>query len=197
MPARYATPRLCGLDGCSRRYKGQGFCDLHLQRVKRTGTTDDPPTLTLADRFWTKVDKKGPEDCWLWTAAVNEHGYGVMRPAGQRTGPTVKAHRVSLELAGVTVDGRFVLHACDTPPCVNPAHLSVGDHQANVADMMSRGRQVMGSRDGMAKLRESQVCDIRSLAASGEQQRVIAMRFGVSHSTISRIVNRRGWLHVA
>lgn len=197
MPARYATPRLCGLSECGRRYKGQGLCEMHLQRVKRTGTTDAPTRLTLADRFWAKVDKKGPEDCWLWTAAVNEHGYGVMRPEGQRTGPTVKAHRVSLELAGVSVAGYFVLHACDTPPCVNPAHLSVGDHQANVADMMSRGRQVMGSRDGMAKLNESQVCDIRSRAASGEQQRVIAMRFGVSPATISRIVNRLGWLHVA
>lgn len=197
MPAKLVTPRSCSVQGCARPYKGRGLCELHLGRLRRTGSTDDPQPKSLAERFWAKVDKRGPDECWLWTAAVNEHGYGVMRPEGQRTGPTVKAHRVSLMLAGVDIEGRFVLHACDNPPCVNPAHLSPGDHHGNVADMMSRQRQARGSRNGEAKLTEQQVAEIRRRAAAGELQRNLAVEFCVSPPTISRIVHREGWRHVA
>lgn len=189
--------RRCGLDDCDRVHKGRGLCELHLERLKRTGTTDDPLAQTLAGRFWSKVDKRGPNECWLWTAVVNEHGYGVMRPEGRRHGPTIKAHRVSLMLAGVDIEGRFVLHSCDTPRCVNPAHLSAGDHKENVADMVGRERQARGSRSGMAKLTEQQVAEIRARAGSGELHRILAAEYGVGRSTISRIVSRAGWAHVA
>ena len=56
--------------------------------------------MSLESRFWPKVRKLGPDDCWPWLAATNEHGYGVMRPEGRRTGPTVKAHRVAALLDG-------------------------------------------------------------------------------------------------
>ncbi|MET8746326.1 HNH endonuclease [Streptomyces sp. NPDC004728] len=197
MAAKYSSPRQCGLTDCSRRYKGNGLCELHLMRLKRTGTTDAPARQTLADRFWAKVDKDTPHGCWEWTAVVNEHGYGVMRPAGRRSGPPVKAHRISLELAGIEVAGKFVLHSCDNRRCVNPAHLSVGDHEANVADMMSRQRQALGSRNGVAKLDEDQVSAIRARAAQGDLRRRIAADYAVSPSTISRIVNEKGWRHVS
>lgn len=195
MPAKYATPRPCSLLNCDRPHKGRGLCELHLERLKRTGTTDDAKRLTLADRFWSKVDKRGPDDCWLRTAAVNEHGYGVMRPEGKRTGPTVKAHRVSLMLAGVNPDGYVVRHACDNPPCVNPAHLSVGSKADNSADMVARDRHARGSRSGTSKLTEDQVAEIRARVARGELQRVLAAEFGVSRPQISYIVNK-GWRHV-
>jgi hypothetical protein len=164
--------------------------------MKRTGTTDEPPQKTLADRFWEKVDRRGPDDCWLWTKATNEHGYGVMRPAGKRSGPTLKAHRVSLMLAGVDVEGVLIRHSCDKPPCVNPAHLSVGTHADNAADMVSRERQARGSRSGKSKLNEAQVAEILARASTGELQRALAAEYNVSRPTISRIVNRKGWTHV-
>ncbi|MFC8207906.1 hypothetical protein [[Kitasatospora] papulosa] len=173
------------------------MCELHLGRLKRTGTTDAAPRQTFAERFWSKVNKDAPNGCWEWTAVVNEHGYGVLRPEGQRTGPCAKAHRVSLELAGVDIAGRFVLHACDNRRCVNPAHLSAGDHRENVADMMSRQRQARGSRNGCAKLSEQQVATIRARAACGELQRQLAADYSVTPATISRIVNHKGWGHVA
>jgi len=197
MPAAYATPRLCSVEGCSRQHKGRGLCERHLQRLKRTVTTEERPEQTLADRFWSKVDKRGPDDCWLWTAAVNEHGYGVMRPQGQRSGPTVKAHRVSLMLAGVNVEGLLIRHACDNPPCVNPTHLSVGTHADNSADMVSRERQARGSRNGTSKLTEKQVAEIRARAAQGDLHRAIAADYGISRSRVTMLVNGKGWAHVS
>ena len=164
--------------------------------MKRTGTTDDPPKKTLADRFWEKVDRRGPDECWPWTRATNEHGYGVMRPEGQRSGPTVRAHRVSLMLAGVDIDGLVIRHSCDNPPCVNPAHLSVGTEADNSADMVARDRHARGSRNGTSKLTEHQVIAIRARCAAGEMHRVVATDFGVSRPTITGIVNSKTWRHV-
>ena len=48
----------------------------------------------VAERFWAKVDKSG--ECWLWTAALDSHGYGQLMFPGNRP---IKAHRVSFELA--------------------------------------------------------------------------------------------------
>lgn len=197
MPAKYATPRLCGLDECSRPYKGRGLCEMHLGRLKRTGTTDAPVRQTFAERFWSKVDKDRPNGCWEWTAALNEHGYGVMRPEGRRTGPTVKAHRVSVLLDGRDPEGLCVLHRCDNPPCVNPAHLFLGTRADNAADRDAKGRGNSGTVNGQARLTDAQVVEIRARVAAGELQRVVAASFGVGRPTVSRIVNRKGWVHVA
>jgi hypothetical protein len=168
---------------------------MHDQRKKRTGTTDDPARLTPEQRFWAKVDRRGSKECWLWTAAVNEHGYGVFNPDGRHSGPSVKAHRFSLALAGIEAGSLLVRHSCDTPLCVNPAHLSVGTNADNTADMVSRERQARGSRAGTSKLTEGQVAEIRRRAAAGELHRLLAAEYGVSRPTISRIVNGKGWTH--
>lgn len=152
---------------------------------------------TLEERFWPKVDQSaGPDGCWPWIAATNERGYGVMRPVGQRSGPTVKAHRVSAELAGMDIDGRFVLHACDTPACVNPAHLRVGDHAENMRDMSGRDRSNHGSRNPNARLTERQVAAIKGLLLAGFQHKEIASEFGVSRATVSFIAEGKTWRRV-
>ena len=181
--------------GCDRKHKGHGLCDLHRQRLARTGTTDSP-VKSLAERFWEKVDRRGADECWPWLAAKNSLGYGVMRPEGQRSGPTVKAHRVSLMLSGVSVDGYVVRHRCDNPSCVNPAHLELGSQMENVSDMISRGRCARGAARSQ-RLTEDDVRTIRERWSAGELQRVIASDYGVSRPTISRIVSREGWAHVA
>lgn len=37
--------RICSIEGCSKKHEAKGFCKMHLTRLKRTGTTDDRPTV--------------------------------------------------------------------------------------------------------------------------------------------------------
>lgn len=162
---------------------------------------------TVEQRFWTKVEKT--ESCWFWTAAKNQNGYGVFWPGGKPV-RNVLAHRFSWQLVkGDVPDGMHVLHRCDTPDCVNPAHLFLGTHGDNMVDMAYKGRQAKGdrvwgkkrercqrgSRNGMAKLSEDDVAEIRKLAEAGEAGTVIAARYGVHQSQISRILSGRRWKH--
>jgi hypothetical protein len=137
-------------------------------------------------RFWEKVDKNGANGCWNWTAS-DVGGYGQFR-LGLRM---VQAHRISWELAfGEIPDKLHVLHQCDNPPCVNPAHLFLGTHQDNVDDRQQKGRTLVGEQHGKHKLSDIQVAEIRRRYSTGkETQTDLAKVFGIAHSQISKIVN--------
>lgn len=157
---------------------------------------------TIAERFWSKVDKSG--ECWLWTACLNETGYGMVYFEGRAR----RAHRVSWVLTyGAVPAGACVLHRCDTPACVNPAHLWLGTLAENTADMLAKGRastgalhamrkrktQARGERQGHAKLTTDQVVAIR---ADTRLMRLIAADYGVCLSVICEIRQRKSWSHV-
>lgn len=160
-------------------------------------------------RFLSYIDKGGSNLCWLWNGWRDKDGYGKFR-VGESKMP---AHRYSYILhVGPIPDGMCILHTCDTPPCVNPAHLMPGTNRQNIDDMLSKGRQrkglnhprklmprevfAQGSRVGTAKLNECSVIAIRARIASGESCRSIARRYNVSHMTILRIKDSKAWNHV-
>lgn len=95
------------------------------------------PRRPLAERFWKKVDRRGPDECWPWTGATVQ-GYGRLNIDNR----SVLAPRVLIEVEfGVPVPPHLrVLHHCDNPPCCNPAHLFIGTQADNVADMWAKGR---------------------------------------------------------
>ncbi len=158
-------------------------------------------TESLKARFLAKVDKSvGPDGCWPWTASLNAYGYGQLATGWKR--PPVAAHRLSYELNVEPIpDGIFVLHRCDNPACVNPAHLFLGTQADNVADMISKGRNRTGEMprgEGHHKttLTADQVRDIRRRYADGETQTDIAEEFEISQPGISQIVRRVTWSHI-
>lgn len=117
------------------------------------------------------------------------NGYGQFH----KDGKTAYAHRVAYELANGDLNGAHVLHSCDNRKCVNPAHLFAGDLTANMQDMVAKGRQAHGTRNGHAKLTEDQVCKIRSFLGTNRE---IAAQFGVTPSLVSLIRSGRIWRNV-
>jgi hypothetical protein len=76
--------------------------------------------------------------CWLWTQSVKSYGYGQV----QSRGVNYHAHRLAYALfVGPIPRGMFVCHVCDTPLCVNPAHLFLGTHSDNMRDARTKGRR--------------------------------------------------------
>jgi hypothetical protein len=153
----------------------------------------------LPERFWAKVDRRGPDDCWEWTGTKTRKGYGQIRVAGHN----MQAHRVSYELnVGPITAGLFACHRCDNPPCVNPGHLFLGTAADNSSDMVARGRTraggyfAKGSARSNAKLTEHDVITILERLARGDSHSTLGRRFGIAPSLISGIATGKRWRHV-
>ena len=137
--------------------------------------------------------------CWLWLGCVDGCGYGMATIA--RKG--FRAHRASwANVNGPIPIGGQILHRCDTPSCVNPMHLFLGNNASNVADKMAKGREakgvalsekIRGERNGHAKLSAQNVLEIRDAKESGVR---LALKYGVSQTTISEIKSHRVWRHI-
>lgn len=98
-----------------------------------TYSTSERPT--AEERFWQKVDKSG--DCWLWTAAKTEKGYGRFRLDGRPR----RAHRVAYAWAnGPISDGLDLDHTCHVHACVNPAHLRTATNAQNRQNLQGAQR---------------------------------------------------------
>lgn len=148
--------------------------------------------MTPKERFWAKVDRRGPDECWPWTGGTHD-GYGLFTTPSTGSG----AHRYSYWLAtGESVRGWVVRHSCDNRPCVNPGHLSLGTIADNIRDRDERGRQARGERSNLSKLTEADVLEIRRRDAAGERQNAIAVAFETDPSNVNRICNGRTWKHL-
>lgn len=91
----------------------------------------------------------------------------------------------------------FVLHLDDNKRNNKATNLRWGSHQHNMQDMVSKGRQVQGTRSRSAKLTESDVTEIRKLLSQGWVQTAIACKFNVNQTVISAINTGKTWFHLA
>jgi hypothetical protein len=126
--------------------------------------------------------------CWNWTGAVDKKtGYGVMRFMGRRQ----SMHRIAAYLwMGLKPrDRREVCHRCDNRACCNPKHLFLGSRLDNVRDAVSKRRHAYGERNGLSKLSNSQVSDIKELRDSGLTLGQIGKKFGVGASNVCLILS--------
>lgn len=143
---------------------------------------------TLEERFFEKICKgKTPNDCWEWTAALQQGGYGKIGNKGR----FLKAHRVSYKIHfGEIPEGILVLHKCDNPPCCNPKHLWLGTHRDNSIDMAKKGRNKTGEEHPHHKLTDLEVLRIRKKYKTGEYtHRDLGIEFNISQGHISDLVN--------
>lgn len=134
---------------------------------------------SLEMKFWDRVSRTvDAEECWLWFAGRTASGYGILAHHGR----SLYAHRLAYEIHNGPIPRHLhVLHRCDNPPCVNPAHLFLGDHRANMNDMVRKGRNCH-------KLTHADADVIRELKANGIATKDVAELFGVSTKMVGYIV---------
>lgn len=123
--------------------------------------------------------------CLLSSLPKDKKGYARVSCGGRWT----RAHRVVFFAGYPPAGGPHTLHTCDSPACVEKAHLYAGSNNKNIADKVSRDRS--GKKLNIAKVREVQVMLTQRVSQSR-----IAERVGVNQSNVSRIKTRARWAHV-
>jgi len=129
---------------------------------------------SLAQRFWSKVNKTDANGCWEWLAYKDNKGYGHVKEPG-RNGLLQRAHRVA-----------WLLTYGPIPEGVNPKHLFLGSHLDNMQDALFKGRL-------KSKLDQRSVVEIREKYEDGDLQQELAHEYGISQGQISRIVCHESW----
>lgn len=151
------------------------------------------PKKNWRQSFFEKVDKGGRDECWQWTGATDEKGYGfICTPSGQ-----MRAHRASVEIhRNISVPrGLVVMHACDNPGCVNPEHLSMGTQKENMQDCSNKRRfkSRRGESNQRALLTRFNVIEMRRQRDDGKSVKEIAEHFGVKYHSVWNVISGRTW----
>lgn len=143
------------------------------------------------ERFWSRVDVKGEDDCWEWKRGATVQGYGCFHFGHS----SIRAHRFSYQQhKGKISEHDCVLHSCDNPRCVNPKHLWTGTRAENNADKESKKRgvhpvQSSGEANTNAVLTTPEVIAVKVMVRKGLPQARVAKLLGVSTATVCFIVN--------
>lgn len=145
------------------------------------------------ERFESKFEVVD-SGCWEWRGSRNKSGRGNFSLKGLRLYASHVAWML-YKLEGVP-SGKFVLHTCDNPPCVNPEHLYLGTQSDNMQDVWDRNRRPRqrGSKSPSAKLSETQVRELREeRSRRGTSTPKLAKKYGISKSQAWNIVSESQW----
>lgn len=75
--------------------------------------------------------------CLEYQGRLDPYGYGIFKVLNRALG----AHRVAYaQWVSDIPAGVVIMHKCDNPRCINPAHLSTGTVKDNVHDCIEKGR---------------------------------------------------------
>lgn len=143
--------------------------------------------LPLAQRFERHFVPEPNSGCWLWIGAHGRRGYGQLADESRRL-------RIATHVSWFLRHGEWpvlwVLHKCDTPPCVNPDHLWLGTRSDNIRDMIEKGRQDWSGLDVGRLPRKLTALDKQLIISSGEDSAFLARRFGVHRTYVTEIRRR-------
>ncbi len=144
-------------------------------------------------RFWSRVNIKSNDECWLWTHSQTTDYYGRIFINRKK----FRAHRLAYCLSyGIEPGAFFVCHECDVPLCQNPRHLFLATSRYNTEDKVNKNRHPMGEKSVRSKLTNQDVLEIIQLYCRDCNCRVLAEKYNVDRTTINNIVNGRSWSHL-
>lgn len=155
-------------------------------------------TPAVEQRFWAKVARGGPSECWPWVGgATKPRGYGKQRVAGR----DLMATHIALALSGQPRPsaGHQALHSCDNPRCVNPAHLRWGVHDDNMADKITRDRcsRLVGETNPNGTAVTPEAIAFKTYVLNSPKGNILLGReLGKSTTLIGDIRRGRKWKHV-
>jgi hypothetical protein len=163
------------------------------------------------ERFWSKVDKRGTDDCWSWKAHINHHGYGWFNLYKQKP---INASRVALMLTTNQIPDKtvFALHSCDNKACCNPNHLRWGTAKENNKDMRERHptflqnykrrfaemSNITNEKARMTRRRytKEQIIEIKTMFNNGYGVRKIGKIMGIRSQAISDITRGKTYKEI-
>lgn len=143
--------------------------------------------MTAEERFMAKVSPEPMTGCWLWMGSAYTKGYGTIWYIDRLWA----AHRLAYTWwRGAIPAGMQVCHWCDTPACVNPDHLWLGTHRANMADRNHKKRQwrPAGELAPKAKLTNVEAMSARERNRLGESEFVLAAEYGLHVKSMRRVL---------
>ncbi len=166
--------------------------------IEMKGIPGFPGYWACADgRIWSEPKGGG---------AMPLHSGKFLRPYGNRDGYLrvglwlngkkykCHVHRLVLESwIGPHLIGYEANHKDNDPGNNRPNNLEWATHQQNEDHKVGQGRQSKGESDGINKLTQIQVLEIRRLLNHEVPQTQIAHQFGVSQSQISNIKLGKNW----
>lgn len=143
----------------------------------------------MTPRIKSKYVEEG--ECWIWTGYVAQ---GV--PYVYHDGRMQSVRRV---LAGPDCTRGYLFAACGDQRCINPAHTkwrsnaahmpTIARKQRSPASEQIRRAKIAAAKAHMRKLSDEQIAEI---IHSGESCYVLADRYGVSRTLVSRYRRRGG-----
>lgn len=185
------------------RRKNREYAKAHYWR-KKNGEGPRPPgrPANSPEVLWSKVDKRGEDECWPWLGVKNIQGYGRV----QIKEYSYYAHRVIFNLVYPNTielnapknssEKGFLLHTCDNPACCNPKHLWIGTHDDNMADKAAKGRtpDYSGDKGPRCKLSMAQAQEIRALRKQGVTARELAKQYNISLPSIKTLLAGKSYV---